>query len=199
MTVKIRLKRTGRKKDPHYRVVAVDSRKKRDGRVLQQLGHYHPQEKFPNLKLDLEKYESFKKEGAQVSDTVRTLVNKLKRDFREKAEEVKKPGKETLSGEEKIEAAEKQKSGKESDKKEPAESPEVSEAPEAGEDSKTDKEETDAVAEPESSEAEKKPEKEKKEEAPEAEGDKKEVPAEENKAQDSSQPESGDKKDRDSD
>ncbi len=92
MTVKIRLKKAGRKKDPHYKVVAVDSRKKRDGRVLDYLGHYHPQDRFPNIVIDLERYEYFIKTGAQVTDTVRTLINKLRRDYVEPEEEKpKKP------------------------------------------------------------------------------------------------------------
>ncbi|MGM0568822.1 MAG: 30S ribosomal protein S16 [Elusimicrobiota bacterium] len=78
MAVKIRLKRTGRKKDPHYKVVAVDSRKKRDGRVIEYIGHYHPRESF-DFSVDMDRYEEFKTKGALVSDTVRTLVNKLKR------------------------------------------------------------------------------------------------------------------------
>ncbi len=92
MTVKIRLKKAGRKKDPHYKVVAVDSRKKRDGRVLDYLGHYHPQDRFPNLVVDMERYEHFIKTGAQVTDTVRTLINKLKRNYVEPEEgKPKKP------------------------------------------------------------------------------------------------------------
>ncbi len=79
MSVKIRLKKTGRHKDPHYRVVAVDSRKKRDGSVLEYLGHYHPQEEFPNVIINLEKVNNWVKKGAQVSDTVNSLIVKLRK------------------------------------------------------------------------------------------------------------------------
>ena len=83
MSVKIRLKRTGRHKDPHYRVVAVDSRKKRDGRVLEQLGHYHPQDEFPNAVVNFEKVDSWINKGAQMTDTVKSLILNLKRSSKE--------------------------------------------------------------------------------------------------------------------
>lgn len=79
MSVKIRLKRTGRHKDAHYRVVAVDSRKKRDGKVLEYLGHYHPQDEFPNAVIQLEKVDEWVNKGAQVTDTVKSLISKLKK------------------------------------------------------------------------------------------------------------------------
>lgn len=79
MSTKIRLKRTGRHKDPHFRIVAVDSRKKRDGRVLETLGHYHPQEEFPNAVIDFDKVEAWVEKGAQMTDTVRSLISKLKK------------------------------------------------------------------------------------------------------------------------
>ncbi len=78
MSVKIRLKRTGRHKDPHFRIVSVDSRKKRDGRVLEVLGHYHPQDDFPNAVIDFENIDKWIQNGAQMSDTVSSLVKKLK-------------------------------------------------------------------------------------------------------------------------
>ncbi|MFC2062092.1 30S ribosomal protein S16 [Elusimicrobiota bacterium] len=83
MSVKIRLKRTGRLKNPHYRVVAVDSRKRRDGKVLEYLGHYHPRDEFPNAIIKLERVDSWIKNGAQMSDTVKSLVNKLKKSPKE--------------------------------------------------------------------------------------------------------------------
>lgn len=87
MSVKIRLKRTGRHKDPHFRVVAVDSRKKRDGRVLDTLGHYHPQEEFPNAVIDLKKVDRWIKNGAEMTDTVQSLVSKLKKSSGKEEEE----------------------------------------------------------------------------------------------------------------
>jgi len=79
MTVKIRLKRTGRKNDAHYKVVAIDSRKRRDGKAIEVMGHYHPQQAFPNVIVDLEKISNWVSKGAQMSDTVRTLINRLKK------------------------------------------------------------------------------------------------------------------------
>jgi len=76
MSVKIRLKKTGRHKDPHFRLVAVDSRKKRDGRVIEVIGHYHPQSNFPNAVIDFDKVDEWIKNGAQMSDTVRSLVSR---------------------------------------------------------------------------------------------------------------------------
>lgn len=79
MSVKIRLKKTGRHKDPHFRIVAVDSRKKRDGSVLEYLGHYHPQDEFPNAVIDIEKADKWISKGAQVTDTVKSLIRKLRK------------------------------------------------------------------------------------------------------------------------
>lgn len=72
--VKIRLKRIGAKKAPHYRIVAVDSRARRDGKPLEELGYYNPRSK--DLKLDKEAVEKWMKNGAQPSDTVANLLRK---------------------------------------------------------------------------------------------------------------------------
>ncbi|HNB22321.1 MAG: 30S ribosomal protein S16 [Candidatus Melainabacteria bacterium] len=72
--VKIRLKRVGSKKAPHYRVVAVDGRTRRDGKPLEELGYYNPQSK--ELKLDQEAVQRWMKNGAQPSDTVASLLRK---------------------------------------------------------------------------------------------------------------------------
>jgi small subunit ribosomal protein S16 len=72
--VKIRLKRVGSKKAPHYRVVAVDVRTRRDGKPLEELGYYNPQSK--ELKLDQEAVQRWMKNGAQPSDTVASLLRK---------------------------------------------------------------------------------------------------------------------------
>ncbi len=76
--VKMRLMRMGRKKLPFYRVVAVDSRKKRDGQYIEQLGWYNPVAKTEETKLSLNE-EVCKKwiaVGAQPSDTVKSLFRK---------------------------------------------------------------------------------------------------------------------------
>jgi small subunit ribosomal protein S16 len=72
--VKIRLKRIGSKKAPHYRIVAVDSRSRRDGKPIEELGFYNPRSK--DLQLNKEAVEKWMKNGAQASDTVASLLRK---------------------------------------------------------------------------------------------------------------------------
>lgn len=72
--VKIRLKRVGAKKAPHYRIVAVDSRTRRDGKPIEEVGYYNPCSK--ELKLDKEAVDKWIKNGAQVSDTVAGLLRR---------------------------------------------------------------------------------------------------------------------------
>ena len=72
--VKIRLKRIGAKKAPHYRIVAVDSRCRRDGKPIEELGYYNPRSK--DLQLNKEAVEKWMKNGAQPSDTVASLIRK---------------------------------------------------------------------------------------------------------------------------
>ena len=72
--VKIRLKRIGAKKAPHYRIIAVDSRVRRDGAPIEEVGYYNPRSK--ELKIDREAVEKWIKNGAQVSDTVAGLLRK---------------------------------------------------------------------------------------------------------------------------
>lgn len=74
--VKIRLKRIGAKKAPHYRIVAVDSRSRRDGKPIEELGYYNPRSK--DLQLNKEAVEKWMKNGAQPSDTVASLIRKAK-------------------------------------------------------------------------------------------------------------------------
>ena len=74
--VKIRLSRTGAKKRPFYRVVATDSRNRRDGRFIERLGFFNPvaRGKEQKLSLDLERVEHWKSQGAQVSERVNQLI-----------------------------------------------------------------------------------------------------------------------------
>lgn len=76
--VKIRLTRAGSKKRPFYRVTAIDERKQRDGRPLQFLGTYDPRPAQEELNLDIEGIEAWIAKGAQMSDTVRTLVKRVR-------------------------------------------------------------------------------------------------------------------------
>jgi small subunit ribosomal protein S16 len=77
--VKIRLTRMGSKKRPFYRVMAIDERKQRDGRPLEFLGTYDPRVDPPALKLNVEGIEGWVGKGAQLSDTVASLVNRVRR------------------------------------------------------------------------------------------------------------------------
>lgn len=72
--VKIRLTRTGRHFDPTYRMVVADSRYARDGRFIEQVGFYDPI--TDEIKLDEEKIMSWLNKGAQVSDTVTSILSK---------------------------------------------------------------------------------------------------------------------------
>jgi small subunit ribosomal protein S16 len=72
--VKIRLKRIGAKKTPHYRVVVTDGRNRRDGMPIEEIGYYNPRSK--ELKLDREAVEKWIKNGAQPSETVQSLLRK---------------------------------------------------------------------------------------------------------------------------
>jgi len=76
MSVKIRLKRMGSKKNPFYRIVVADSRSPRDGRLIEQIGTYNPVSEPITLKLDEEKALDWMTKGAQPSDTVRNLFSK---------------------------------------------------------------------------------------------------------------------------
>ncbi len=74
MALKIRLTRMGSKKRPFYRIVALDSATRRDGRPLEYLGHYNPMTNPPEIKIDKDLVEKWTKKGAKPSDTVRSLL-----------------------------------------------------------------------------------------------------------------------------
>ena len=76
MAVKIRLTRMGDKKSPFYRVVVADARTSRDGKVIDSLGYFNPLIENDNLKLDKEKTLTWLKNGAQPTETARTLLVK---------------------------------------------------------------------------------------------------------------------------
>jgi small subunit ribosomal protein S16 len=88
LTVKIRLARTGRKNVSRFRIVAIDSHKKRDGRFLEILGSYNPQQNPKQFVIKTERVAYWFDKGAQPSETVHNL---LKQDrFYEKSEGIKK-------------------------------------------------------------------------------------------------------------
>ena len=74
MAVKIRLARHGSKKRPYYRVVAADSRTRRDGRPIEEVGRYNPMTTPKTISLDLEKIADWQSKGAQLTDAVAALV-----------------------------------------------------------------------------------------------------------------------------
>ena len=76
MSVKIRLTRTGRHKDPSYRIVAADSRYPRDGRFIEQIGYYDPSDVNNAAKIDEEIALKWLSAGALPSDTVRALFSR---------------------------------------------------------------------------------------------------------------------------
>ena len=79
MSVRIRLRRMGRKKQAHYRIVVADSAAPRDGRFVETLGYYKPLTNPARIVVDLEKADVWIKKGAEQSDTVRTLLNKARK------------------------------------------------------------------------------------------------------------------------
>lgn len=74
MAVKIRLARHGAKKAPYYRIVVADSRARRDGRFIEQVGAYSPCTTPKFVKIDLEKVDKWIADGAQPTDTVARLI-----------------------------------------------------------------------------------------------------------------------------
>ena len=76
MAVKIRLRRTGRKKQPTYRIVVADSRSPRDGKFIEVVGQYAPRQGDQALNLKSERVNYWLDNGAQPTDTVRSLLRK---------------------------------------------------------------------------------------------------------------------------
>ena len=74
MAVKIRLKRLGKIRVPQYRIVVVDSRKKRDGRVIEEIGKYHPKEDPSYMEVDAERVSYWLGVGAQPTEAVRAIL-----------------------------------------------------------------------------------------------------------------------------
>jgi small subunit ribosomal protein S16 len=80
VAVKIRLKRLGKLRTPHYRIVVADSRKKRDGRVIEEIGRYIPTENPSFIEVDSERAQYWLGVGAQPTEQVEVLL-KLTGDF----------------------------------------------------------------------------------------------------------------------
>ena len=80
MAVRIRLQRFGAKKRPYYRIVSADSRAKRDGRSLEQVGTYDPMQSPHKITFKEDRMEYWMSVGAQPSDTVASLYKRYNRD-----------------------------------------------------------------------------------------------------------------------
>ncbi|MCJ7666230.1 MAG: 30S ribosomal protein S16 [Actinobacteria bacterium] len=75
MSVKIRLTRTGSKKQPYYRIVVADSRSPRDGRFIERIGTYDPKTDPSTIVVDKDKAADWIKKGAKPSNTVQKLFD----------------------------------------------------------------------------------------------------------------------------
>lgn len=76
MAVRLRLKRMGAKKSPFYRVVVADARSPRDGRFIEEIGFYDPTKEPAMININGEKALEWIKNGAQPSETVKSLLHK---------------------------------------------------------------------------------------------------------------------------
>jgi len=76
MSVKIRLRRMGQKKAPFYRIVVADSRYPRDGRFIEEVGYYDPMTEPATVKLEGEKITQWLANGAQPTETVKSILTK---------------------------------------------------------------------------------------------------------------------------
>lgn len=76
MAVKLRLTRMGKKGKPFYRIVAMDSRKARDGQYIESIGYYDPTKEPAVVKIDTEVADKWIKNGVQCTDTVKDLLKK---------------------------------------------------------------------------------------------------------------------------
>ena len=72
--VKIRLQREGKKKAPFYHIVVADSRRARDGKIIEQIETYDPMTEPSTIVLNKEKLEQWMKNGAQPTETVKALI-----------------------------------------------------------------------------------------------------------------------------
>ncbi len=77
--LKIRLARFGKNKEPKYRIVVMDAKNKREGKVIDILGHYDPR-RDAEFKIDLEKLNKWTLKGAKLSERVISLVKRAKRE-----------------------------------------------------------------------------------------------------------------------
>ena len=79
MSVKIRLRRVGRKKQPSYRIVVARSADPRGGEYLDTIGFYNPTTQPAELRVDLAKVDNWLERGAEMSDTAASLIRKVRK------------------------------------------------------------------------------------------------------------------------
>ncbi len=75
--LKIKLARFGKSNQPHYRIVVIEGKSKRDGQYVENLGHYAPTEMPKILEVNAESYAAWVKKGAQPTETVKSLVERF--------------------------------------------------------------------------------------------------------------------------
>lgn len=80
--VKIRLKKMGRKNSPFYRIVVAESKQKRDGKVIEEIGYYYPnissvEKQRKEFEMDNEKYLAWIKKGAQPTESVSRIAKRM--------------------------------------------------------------------------------------------------------------------------
>lgn len=78
MAVAIRLRREGNRNSPYYKVVVTDKRSPRDGKFIEIIGNYDPKKTGVNYTVKLDRIDHWVKNGAQMSDTVRSIVKKAR-------------------------------------------------------------------------------------------------------------------------
>ena len=78
MATAIRLRREGTRNSPYYKVVVADKRSPRDGKFLEILGNYDPKKPCMNYKVNVDRIDHWVKNGAQMSDTVRSILKKAR-------------------------------------------------------------------------------------------------------------------------
>jgi len=79
MAVSIRLRREGNLNKPYYKVVVADQRSPRDGKFIELVGNYDPKKAGENANVDLSRIDYWIKNGAQPSDTVRSIIKKARK------------------------------------------------------------------------------------------------------------------------
>lgn len=75
--VKIRLSRTGKRNAPSYRIVVMDSRSKRDGKEIEEIGFYDPKTKPTTIRFDRNRLDYWVSKGAQMSEAVKKITKKI--------------------------------------------------------------------------------------------------------------------------